>query len=138
MDAYCRICHLSETVAGTTSDKTLAQSIGYDLPEDSFVLQDLGFQGFETAGSETVMPRKKPRGRKLSRLAQIFNRIVSRSRVDIEHAIASLKRCRTAHESLRLLREGAVDQVMEIACGLHNLRLRLCPWRPVPIPGEFL
>jgi hypothetical protein len=41
----------------------------------------------------------------------------------VEHAIAGVKRCRIVKDVLRLTKEGVSDLVMEIACGLHNLRV---------------
>jgi hypothetical protein len=41
----------------------------------------------------------------------------------VEHAIAGVKRCRIVKDVLRLTRDGIADLVMEIACGLHNLRV---------------
>jgi hypothetical protein len=41
----------------------------------------------------------------------------------VEHAIAGVKRCRMVKDVLRLTKEGVSDLVMEIACGLHNLRV---------------
>lgn len=50
--------------------------------------------------------------------------------VVIEHVISSLKRCRLVKDTLRLWKAGVRDPVMEICCGLYNLRLRLA-LRPV-------
>ena len=41
----------------------------------------------------------------------------------VEQAIAGVKRCRIVKDVLRLTKEGVSDLVMEIACGLHNLRV---------------
>lgn len=41
----------------------------------------------------------------------------------VEHVIGGVKRCRIVKDILRLTREGISDRVMEIACGLHNLRM---------------
>jgi len=41
----------------------------------------------------------------------------------VEHALAGVKRCRIVKEALRLTKAGISDQVLEIACGLHNLRV---------------
>lgn len=41
----------------------------------------------------------------------------------VEHAIAGVKRCRMVKDVLRLTKQGISDRVMEIACGLHNLRV---------------
>jgi hypothetical protein len=53
---------------------------------------------------------------------RFLNRIVSSVRVVVEHVIGGVKRCRIVKDVLRLTTEGISDQVMEIACGLHNLR----------------
>jgi hypothetical protein len=44
-------------------------------------------------------------------------------RVVVEHVIAGVKRCRIVKEVLRLTKADISDRVMEIACGLHNLRV---------------
>ena len=37
--------------------------------------------------------------------------------------ICGVKRCRIVKDTLRLTKENISDLVMEIACGLHNLRV---------------
>ena len=54
---------------------------------------------------------------------RLLNRIISSVRVVVEHVIAGVKRWRMVKDVLRLTTEGISDQVMEIACGLHNLRV---------------
>jgi hypothetical protein len=51
------------------------------------------------------------------------NRLFSSVRVVVEHVIAGVKRCRRVKEVLRLTTKGMSDVVLEIACGLHNLRV---------------
>jgi hypothetical protein len=41
----------------------------------------------------------------------------------VENVIAGVKRCRIVKDRLRLTKAGLSDLVMEIACGLHNLRV---------------
>jgi hypothetical protein len=54
---------------------------------------------------------------------KMLNRIISGARIEVEHVIAGVKRCRIVKEVLRLRKAGISDVVMEIACGLHNLRI---------------
>ena len=54
---------------------------------------------------------------------KMLNRIISGTRIEVEHVIAGVKRCRIVKEVLRLRKAGISDVVMEIACGLHNLRI---------------
>ena len=52
-----------------------------------------------------------------------MNRFISSARIVVENVIAGVKRCRIVKDLLRLTRDGLSDMVMEIACGLHNLRV---------------
>ena len=54
---------------------------------------------------------------------RLLHRLISSVRIVVEHVIAGVKRCRIVKEVLRLTKEGVSDLVMEIACGLHNLRV---------------
>jgi hypothetical protein len=54
---------------------------------------------------------------------KFLNRLVSGVRIIVENVIAGVKRCRIVKEVLRLTTAGLSDMVMEIACGLHNLRV---------------
>jgi hypothetical protein len=53
---------------------------------------------------------------------KFLNTLISSARVVVEHTIAGVKRCRIVKDVLRLTKSGISDLVMEIACGLHNLR----------------
>ena len=66
---------------------------------------------------------KKTKNKELSVAERTLNRIISGVRVVVEHVIAGVKRCRIVKEGLRLTTPGVSDVVMEIACGLHNLRV---------------
>ncbi len=54
---------------------------------------------------------------------KFFNHLISRARVVVENVLAGVKRCRMVKEVLRLTTVGLSDLVMEIACGLHHLRV---------------
>ena len=56
---------------------------------------------------------------------------ISSVRIIVENVIAGVKRCRIVKDVLRLTKTGISDMVMEIACGLHNLRVS-CR-HPLPI-----
>ena len=55
---------------------------------------------------------------------RFLNHLISSGRVVVENVIAGVKRCRMVKDVLRLTTEGISDLVMEMACGLHNLRMR--------------
>ena len=52
-----------------------------------------------------------------------LNPLLSSVRIIVEHVLAGVKRCRIVKEVVRLTKTGISDRVMEIACGLHNLRV---------------
>ena len=54
---------------------------------------------------------------------KFLNKMISRVRIVVENVICGVKRCRIVKEPLRLTKEKISDVVMEIACGLHNLRV---------------
>jgi len=53
-----------------------------------------------------------------------LHHLISSGRIIVEHVLAGVKRCRIVKDVLRLTKAGIADLVMEIACGLHNLRVR--------------
>lgn len=54
---------------------------------------------------------------------KFVNHLFSSARVVVENVIAGVKRCRIGKDVFRLTKDGLSDLVMEIACGLHNLRV---------------
>ena len=114
-----RVGYLGPTSPGSAHDKKLADESGLCFPADALVVKDTGFQGYEPPGCATLQPRKKPRGRELPAI----NKVISRVRVTVEHAISGVKRCRVVADTFRNWRAGMVDQVMLAASGLHNLRV---------------
>ena len=131
INAALMILFLSDTYAGSTHDKRMADATPYPLPIGSRVRQDLGFLAFTLDHVEIVMPTKKPRGRALTRAQRANNRRIARRRVRIEHVNSSVKRCRIVHDTNRLRKAGIRDRVMEVCCALHNFRVRLIPWQPM-------
>ena len=118
-----RVVYLGPTSPGSVHDKKLADESGLSFPADALVLKDTGFQGYEPPDTETLQPKKKPRGRELHPIQKTINQVISRVRVTVEHAIAGLKRCHIVADTFRNRRQGFVDEVMLAASGLHNLRV---------------
>jgi hypothetical protein len=131
LNAARTLLFLSETYAGSTHDKRIADATPYPLPAGSRLLQDLGFLAFTLDQVEIIMPTRKPRGRNLTRAQKAANRRIARRRVRIEHVNSSVKRCRIVHDTSRLWKAGVRDRVMEVCCALHNFRVRLTPWHPM-------
>jgi hypothetical protein len=131
INAVLTILFLSETSAGSTHDKRMADATPYPLPAGSRLLQAVGFLAFTLDQVEIIMPTRKPRGRALTRSQKAANRRIARRRVRIEHVNSSIKRCRIVHDTNRLRKAGVRDLVMEVCGALHNVRVRLTPWQPM-------
>jgi hypothetical protein len=130
-DNQLKILYLSPTLCGAVHDKKMADQTLSKLPEGSCLFQDLGFMGFTLDKVTVLMPYKKPKGCLLTHVQKVENSVISSYRVRIEHVISSVKRCRIVKEKCRLGCSIIRDMVMEVACALHNFRVRLVPWKPV-------
>jgi DDE superfamily endonuclease len=131
INAALTILFLSDTYAGSTHDKRMADATPSPWPPGSRLLQDLGFLACTLDRVELIMPPKKPRGRALTRAQKAANRHIARRRVRIAHVNSRVKRCRIVHDTSRLRKAGVRDLVMEICCALHHFRVRLIPWQPM-------
>ena len=113
---------LSNTYEGKKHDKKICDEERPVLPKGSDLYQDTGFQGHEIAGVNIHQPKKKPRGRELTGEEKEGNKLISGVRVIVEHIIAGIKRCHIVKDVFRNTKAGYDDEVMELACGLHNFR----------------
>lgn len=118
-----RVCYLSPTSPGKKHDKKLADECDLHFPARTLLEQDTGFQGFNPQQVIILQPKKKPRGKALSVGEQFINRCLSSGRVIAENVIAGIKRCRIVKDVLRNWKSDFDDLIMELACGLHNLRV---------------
>mgnify|MGYP003512960514 CR=1 FL=1 len=75
-------------------------------------------------GSKALTNRKKPRNGDLTPAEKRENQRLSKLRVVVEHGICGAKRMRCVKDKRRNWRVGFEDDIMVIACALHNLRVR--------------
>lgn len=118
-----QVKYLSGTYEGKRHDKRIADDEQYGFPPGSKLLQDTGFQGYRPADVTIIQPKKKPRGRALDADEKLLNKAISKFRVEVEHHISGIKRSQITVQRFRSRTENFVDEVMEVACGLHNFRL---------------
>jgi DDE superfamily endonuclease len=116
---------LRETSPGRVHDKHIGDAEEPVFPTDIGLFQDTGFPGYHPAGVPRYQPKKKPQGKELTPEEKEENTIISSIRILIEHIIAGVKRCRIVKDVFRNTKLYFADQVMEIACGLHNFRTTL-------------
>ena len=139
-----RVLYLSQTYEGSLHDKRVADEEDLEFANEEDLefgtdhqhcktlelLQNLGFQGYKPKGVVVIQPMKKPRGRQLTDAQKRANREKSRERVVVEHAIGGVKIWRMVKEQIRSWCHRLRDQVMYLACGLHNFRLQ-CRAHPI-------
>jgi hypothetical protein len=118
-----KVVFLSDTYEGKKHDKAICDEEDYRFPQQSKLWKDTGFQGYEPEGVTTLQPKKKPRNGALTEAEKQRNRAISSERVEIEHQIGGIKRCKIVVDKFRNRIAHYVDDVMETACGLHNFRL---------------
>ena len=118
------VCYLSDTYPGKYHDKHICDEEGYRFPRLAELSQDTGFQGFRPEGVIIYQPKKKPRGAPLAIGDRFINSVISSARIVVENIICGVKRCRILKDTFRNHLTGFDDTVMEIACGLHNFRVR--------------
>ena len=118
-----RVEFVSDTYPGRVHDKSIADGEVYPFPEGSDLWQDSGFQGFAPEGVTIHQSQKKPKNGELTAAEKDRNREISRERVEIEHQIGGIKRCKIVTDIFRNRKDYYGDDVFETACGLHNFRL---------------
>jgi hypothetical protein len=120
-----RILFLSQTYEGSVHDKRVADEAGLVFGQTLELLQDSGFEGFRPANAKVVQPLKKPRGKELSQEQKQENKKKASERVVIEHAIGRVKVWRIVKEKIRSYRHRLRDEVLLLACGLNNFKIKL-------------
>lgn len=118
-----RIVGLGATHPGSKHDKGMADEDRFSVSPLAIVLGDTGFQGYELGAVPMIRPKRKPRKKDLSESEKQDNRMISRERVRVEHAIRGMKIWRIAKDIFRNRREGFDDSAVYLAAGLWNFRL---------------
>jgi hypothetical protein len=118
---------LGYTWRGAIHDKTMLENEFPDFANKVFVkqwfLKDTGYQGYIPDGVNSIEPYKKKAGQKLEDWQKEFNTWVSSLRAVVENAIGGMKRLRLLVDKTRGFRLEKFDLAIEIAAGLHNLRV---------------
>jgi hypothetical protein len=119
-----RVLYLGRTEPGRRHDKALFDDARLRCPPGTPVVSDSGLAGAILPGAAWLRPCKRRRGQKRDRFFTRWNRRLAALRVEVEHVLAGVKRCRIVFDPLRNWKAGFADAIMAIACGLHNLRER--------------
>lgn len=121
-----RILVLTPSKHGRVHDKKLADKAlaVIRIPEEVALLADTGFIGIDKQHTNTLMPKKKPRGGVLTEFDKAMNRLISSARIGVEHAIGGMKRFRSVSEIFRN-KKGWDDKLVNVAAGLWNFHIQM-------------
>lgn len=118
-----KIIYLSKTYQGRIHDKKICDKEPLKLKRNTELLQDSGFQGHQPQHVKIRQPKKNSKTRKLTQREKSENKQLASIRIKVEHAICGIKRLRMVKDIYRNTKHKVIDICMEMACGLHNLRL---------------
>lgn len=124
-DKTRRILVVTKQKSGRRHDKRLAnkEDVFRNLPQEVAAWVDTAFIGEAKEHENLHIPKKKPRGRYLTREEKETNTIISSYRVIVEHAIGGIKRYRCMSEKLRNHKPFIDDQFLLLTAGLWNYHL---------------
>lgn len=117
---------ISPVHPGSTHDFSIfkKEKIGEILPIGKPVYTDTGFEGVEKEAPQANIrkPKKKRKNKKLNGGEKLGNRLISKERVKVEHAIGGIKRFKILSSTFRGIKISMI-QNFEIMCGLWNLHV---------------
>jgi hypothetical protein len=121
-----KILLVTPTKHGRVHDKKMSDKnmLISRIPEEVSLVVDTGFQGVQKQHENTLIPKKKPKGGFLTEAEKAWNRLVSSTRIVIEHAIGGMKRFNAVAHTFRN-KNGIDDQFVNVCAGLWNLELEM-------------
>jgi hypothetical protein len=124
VDNRKRILLVSPSKHGKVHDKKLNDKaiIASRIPESVSILADTGFVGITKQHDNTLIPKKKPRGKFLTSLEKEMNCLISSCRIKVEHALGGMKRFGAVSHIYRN-KNGWDDSLVRVCAGLWNLHL---------------
>ncbi len=120
-----KILVLTPTKHGRVHDKKMSDkfSIITKIPDEVSILADTGFQGIQKQHPNVFIPKKRSKNYMFTDTDRQWNRLISSTRIVVEHAIAGIKRYKVASDIFR--NKNGLDHIfMELSAGLWNYHLR--------------
>ena len=107
-ESTSKVIYLGPTESGSKHDKKAADEAAIQLPGAGDPRQRYGFSGLRAGWRAHAPAQKKPRGQELSVADKFLNQVIASIRIEVEHVIAGIKRCRIVKDVLRLTKEGSL------------------------------
>lgn len=125
VDKTKKVLVLTPTKHGRVHDKKMSDkfSLVTTIPHEVSILTDTGLQGIQKQHPNTFMPKKRSKYYIFTEADRQWNRLISSTRIVVEHAIAGIKRYKVASDIFRN-KNGLDDTFMELSAGLWNFHLR--------------
>ena len=94
------------------------------LPAKIPVYVDTGFEGAHNLAQNVNFrkPKKKPKNKNLNGGERLGNRLISRTRVKVEHAIGNIKRYKSIAGICRNISK-SMNETFQVVCGLINFQI---------------
>ena len=118
------ILHVSGNLPGSVHDLTvLAVWIMHSIPADVQVNLDRGYEGAEKRypNNKVYKPKRAQRNHPLTLFEKLYNHIINKTRILVEHVIGRVKKFRIVSELYRNRRVSHGDFFLAVA-GLINFR----------------
>jgi len=119
------ILHVSGNVPGSVSDSTVLAGSGimHSIPKDVQVNLDRGYEGAEGRypNNTVCKPKRAQRNHPLTLFEKLYNHLINKTRILVEHVIGRLKKFRIVSELYRNRRPVLGDFFVAVA-GLINFR----------------
>jgi len=119
------ILHVSGNLPGSVSDSNVLAGSGimHSIPKDVQVNLDRGYEGAEERypNNKVYKPKRAQRNHPLTLFEKLYNRLINKTRILVEHVIGRVKKFRIAAELYRNRRARHGDY-FAIVAGLINFR----------------
>jgi len=119
------ILHVSGNLPGKVSDSTVLAGSGvmHSIPEGVQVNLDRGYEGAEERypNNKIYKPKRAQRNHPLTLFEKLYNHIINKTRILVEHVIGRLKKFRIMSDLYRNRRSAHADYLTVVA-GLINFR----------------
>jgi hypothetical protein len=121
-----RIEVISPVYVGSTHDFAIFKEENFPevLPSKTPVYIDTGFEGAHKLNEKINYrkPVKKPKNKKLNGGQKLGNKLISRTRVKVEHVIGHMKKFKIVADKCRNISR-SMDSSFEIICGIVNFQI---------------
>ncbi|BET39337.1 transposase family protein [Spiroplasma ixodetis] len=105
---------------GKVHDFQILKNSNLEFSEKTIIIGDLGYQGIQNIYKNTILPIKKTKNKKLTKQEKIYNKIISKIRIKVEHVFAWLKRFKILINKCRKSIFRLMYLIFNLLCEIFN------------------